>query len=168
MLSARGLTLAVAESCTGGLVGHTITQVAGSSDYFLGGVIAYSNRAKVELLGVKRATLNTCGAVSSETAAEMAEGAKKVFGSDVGLSTTGIAGPTGGSSAKPVGIAYIGMAVRGKTITARHVFRGTRHKIKTQAARAALALLCSHIKKEYHEHTLIHRNRARRQGKAVS
>ena len=146
-LKAHGLTLALAESCTGGLVGHTITQVAGSSDYFLGGVIAYSNRAKVELLGVKRATLNRCGAASSETAAEMADGVKKLFGSDVGLSITGIAGPTGGSDAKPVGLVYVGLSVRGKTVTAGRKFSGTRHKIKTQASRAALAMLCAYIKK---------------------
>jgi PncC family amidohydrolase len=149
LLKAHGLTLALAESCTGGLVGHTITQVAGSSDYFLGGVIAYSNRAKVELLGVKRATLNRCGAASSETAAEMAEGAQRIFGADCALSTTGIAGPTGGSDATPVGLVYIGMAMRGRTVTARHLFSGTRHKIKTQASRAALAMLCDHINKEY-------------------
>jgi len=149
LLRAHGLTLAVAESCTGGLAGHMITQIAGSSGYFMGGVIAYSNHAKIKLLGVKRTTLDRYGAVSSETAAEMARGAQKFFGADSALSTTGIAGPTGGSDAKPVGLVYIGLAVKGETITARHVFGGTRHEIKTQAARAALTMLCKYVKKEY-------------------
>ncbi len=149
LLRTHGLSLAVAESCTGGLVAHMITQIAGSSDYFLGGVIAYSNRAKMKLLGVKRTTLNRYGAVSSETAAEMAKGAQDIFGADSALSTTGIAGPAGGTDAKPVGLVYIALAMKGKTITARHVFTGTRHEIKARAARASLRMLRNYIKREY-------------------
>ena len=109
-LRARGWTCATAESCSAGLVGHIITMVAGSSDYSQGGVIAYSNRAKTELLGVRQTTLNTGGAVSPETAAEMASGARAALHADVGIATTGIAGPGGATPHKPVGLIYVALA----------------------------------------------------------
>ncbi len=146
LLRAENLTLAVAESCTGGLAGHTITQVGGSSDYFLGGVIAYSNNSKVNVLGVRSAVLRRHGAVSKQTAAAMAQEVKGVFGADIGLSTTGIAGPSGGSKAKPVGLVYVGLAVEGKTVTARHRFKGTRRAIKMQTVETALTMLCRYVR----------------------
>jgi PncC family amidohydrolase len=141
LLREHGLTVSTAESCTGGLVGHRITQVPGSSAYFLGGVIAYSNAAKERLLGVKRETLATQGPVSEETAREMARGARLLFGADVALSTTGIAGPTGGTPEKPVGLVYIALSAADAEACERHVWQGDRWQNKEQAAEAALALL---------------------------
>ncbi len=117
ILTSRQLTLAVAESCTGGNVGRTITQVPGSSAYFTGGVIAYANEVKEQVLGVKKETLETFGAVSEETVREMAEGICRVMGTDIGLATTGIAGPDGGSAEKPVGTVWIACHFGGETIT---------------------------------------------------
>jgi nicotinamide-nucleotide amidase len=111
-LKERRFTISAAESCTGGLVSDRIVSVPGSSDYFLGGVVSYSNEAKMSLLGVSQETLNTYGAVSHETAVEMAVDAKEKFKSDIAISTTGIAGPTGGTPEKPVGLVYIGWAFR--------------------------------------------------------
>jgi nicotinamide-nucleotide amidase len=144
-LSKSGLTLAVAESCTGGLVGHRITQTPGSSNYFFGGVIAYSNFAKVRLLGVGERTLTEHGAVSRETASEMAEGARRLFGTDIALSVTGIAGPGGERKQKPVGLVYIALAIRGTVVTKRKYFTGTRNAIKARASTAALSLLCQYL-----------------------
>lgn len=121
LLKSRGLRLATAESCTGGAVAAEIVAVAGASDYFLGGVTAYSNAAKVELLGVNPDTLAARGAVSEETAVEMAEGAKRRFGADVAVATTGVAGPDGGSDAKPVGTVCI--AVAGPDFSLAKTFR---------------------------------------------
>lgn len=135
------LTLAVAESCTGGLLGHRLTNVPGSSDYFLGGVIAYAYEAKVDVLGVSWETLKTYGAVSDETVAEMVVGIRDLLGSDVAISISGIAGPGGGLPNKPVGLVYFGLNVLG-TVTTRHAqFDGSREMIKAQAAEAALNLL---------------------------
>jgi nicotinamide-nucleotide amidase len=149
LLRARDLTLAAAESCTGGLLGHRVTQVPGSSDYFLGGVIAYSNSAKVKLLGVRARTIRLHGAVSQEAAVEMAAGACRAFGADIGLSVTGIAGPSGGSRSKPVGLVYVALAIRGKTIVRRYIFHGTRHEIKSRATRAAMSILCDYLRKAH-------------------
>ncbi|MFN4816568.1 MAG: competence/damage-inducible protein A [Pseudanabaena sp.] len=110
LLQERGQTLAVAESCTGGWLGQTLTEVSGSSSYFLGGVISYSNEVKVDLLNVDRQTLEQCGAVSAIVAKQMAIGVKSKLKSDWGISITGIAGPTGGTDTKPVGLVYIGIA----------------------------------------------------------
>jgi PncC family amidohydrolase len=141
LLSARNLTLAVAESCTGGLVGHRLTEVPGSSAYFLGGVVAYAYEAKERLLGVRHATLYDHGAVSAETALEMARGARRVLGADVGLSVTGIAGPGGGLPDKPVGLTYIALSARDGERSERHVWDGDRSGNKARSAEAALDML---------------------------
>src|SRR5688572_23655210 len=110
LMRARKLKLVCAESCTGGLVSHRITNVSGSSEYFLGGVVAYSYEAKASLLGVSWMTLNAYGAVSEETAREMARGARKLFDADLSVSVSGIAGPSGGTPEKPVGTTRIGLS----------------------------------------------------------
>lgn len=110
LLRERGWTCASAESCTGGLIGSWITSIAGSSDYFSGGIIAYSNSAKVSLLGVEQSTLDSVGAVSAGCAREMAQGARRAFGAHVGISSTGIAGPGGATARKPVGLIYVAAA----------------------------------------------------------
>jgi PncC family amidohydrolase len=109
-LRARGWSCATAESCTGGGIAHDIIAIAGSSDYFLGGVVAYSNPVKAGLLGVQQQTLDSVGAVSAECAAEMAAGARRALGADVGISSTGLAGPGGATARKPVGLVYIGVS----------------------------------------------------------
>ncbi len=140
-LNQKGWTLALAESCTGGLIAHRITNVPGSSDYFLGGVMAYSDSVKERLLGVKRETLQAVGAVSEETAREMAQGASQTIGSDVGISVTCIAGPGGGTDEKPVGLTYIGASTPDGEWVERHIFQGDRQSIKGSASDAALELL---------------------------
>ena len=146
-LTQRGLTLAVAESCTGGLIGHRLTQVPGSSAYFDRGVICYSNAAKTALLGVPEAILARHGAVSAEAALAMAEGVRLRSGTHIGLSVTGIAGPGGGSERKPVGLVYIGLDARvgrgtdSKPMAQEFRFHGDRATIKMRAAQAALNLL---------------------------
>ena len=140
-LRARGWTLALGESCTGGLVGHRITQVTGSSDYFAGGVIAYTNEAKGALLGVAADTLHTHGAVSAETAVEMASGAREAFAADVGLSVTGIAGPGGGTANKPVGLTFIGVVTPAAERVERYQWSGDRQSNKEDSAEAALQLV---------------------------
>jgi nicotinamide-nucleotide amidase len=146
-LARRGLTLAVAESCTGGLIGHRLTQVPGSSAYFDRGVICYSNAAKTALLGVPESTLARHGAVSNEVAVAMAKGARIRSDTHIGLSVTGIAGPGGGSERKPVGLVYVGLDARGsrgintKPIAREYRFHGDRATIKMRAAQAALNLL---------------------------
>lgn len=144
-LRAAGLTLAIAESCTGGLVGHRLTNIPGSSDYYLGGVTAYAYEAKVELLGVKWDTLNQFGAVSDETVAEMAVGIRRILGSDLGLSISGIAGPGGGMPNKPVGLVYFGLSRSESVITEHHRFDGDRESVKAQAADQAMQLLLNSL-----------------------
>ncbi len=145
LLTARKLKLAAAESCTGGLVGHRLTNAAGASAYFLGGVVAYAYEAKVRLLGVSWDTLNTHGAVSQETALEMARGVRKVFDADIGVSVTGIAGPGGGAPGKPVGTVWIGLSAS-KHEDARHfLWRGSRLENKEQSAEAVLRLLIEYL-----------------------
>lgn len=141
LLSQRGWTLAVAESCTGGLLGHLITSVSGSSAYFQGGVISYSNEAKERILGVPHETLVEQGAVSKETAVAMAQGARRLLGTDLALSVTGIAGPTGGTPEKPVGLVYIALAAQGVDVWQKHVWQGDRRENKRLSAEAALRLL---------------------------
>ena len=140
LLLKGGLRLAVAESCTGGLIGDRLTDVPGSSRYFGGGVIAYSNVAKARLLGVGKQTLTKCGAVSEQTVREMALGVRRLFKAQVGVAVSGIAGPGGGTRAKPVGLVYV-CAIAGKRVMVeRHRFRGGRRAVKEQSAGAALQL----------------------------
>lgn len=141
LLIERGLTLATAESCTGGLLGNRITNVAGSSEYYLGGIVSYSDAAKMNLLGVSQETLKEFGAVSEETAQEMAAGARRVLQSDVGVSITGIAGPTGGTEDKPVGLVYIAVDVAGDVAVRKFVFSEDRRYNKELSAQAALNLV---------------------------
>jgi PncC family amidohydrolase len=141
LLVARGLTLAVAESCTGGLLGHRITSVSGSSAYFLGGVIAYAYEAKERLLEVRHATLYEHGAVSEQTAIEMARGARRALRADIGLSVTGIAGPGGGMPGKPVGLTWVAVSLREGERAEKHIWDGDREGNKADSARAALELL---------------------------
>ncbi len=124
LLKERHFTLATAESCTGGLISAEITSVSGSSDVFGYGVCTYANEAKMKLLGVSGETLNTVGAVSQETAVQMAEGVRKLSGADIAVSVTGIAGPGGGTPEKPVGTVYIGFASDRTVYAERHLFTG--------------------------------------------
>lgn len=141
LLAARKLTLATAESCTGGLLGHRLTNVAGSSVYYAGGVVAYSYEAKEHLLGVHHDTLYEHGAVSAETAQEMAHGVRRVLGTDIGISITGIAGPGGGLPGKPVGLVYIALSSRAGDVVKRHMWDSDREGNKARSAQAALELL---------------------------
>lgn len=141
LLLERGLTLATAESCTGGLIGHRLTSVPGSSAYYRGGVVAYDNAVKTGLLGVPEAVLASYGAVSEETAARMAAGARDRLGADVGLATTGIAGPGGGTETKPVGLVYLALAAPDGTRVRRQQFPWDRSGNKEMAAQAALAMV---------------------------
>jgi nicotinamide-nucleotide amidase len=134
----KKLTLSVAESCTGGLVGNLLTNVPGSSGYFLGGVIAYTNQAKMDLLGVSGQTLETYGAVSGPVAREMAEGVRRELKADLGLAVTGIAGPDGGTEEKPVGTVHIGLAFRNETFSGKYRFWGKREQNKMNSAVMAL------------------------------
>ena len=138
MLTDRALTISVAESCTGGLIGSMITDVPGSSRYFLGGIIAYSNHSKMEILNVSSKTIAEYGAVSDQTVREMAWGVKRLFNSHLGLAVTGIAGPEGGTMEKPVGTIFIGLAAEDRIFTAGYRFHGTRGEIKQETARMAL------------------------------
>lgn len=141
LLLARGMMLSVAESCTGGLLGDRLTDVPGSSAYFERGLVVYSNRAKQELLGVPEDILRAHGAVSAPCAEAMVRGLAARTGSDCGLAITGIAGPDGGSAAKPVGTVFIGVGVRGEVEARRYRFAGGRRAIKWQSAQTALDLL---------------------------
>jgi PncC family amidohydrolase len=140
-LRTRGLTLALAESCTGGLIGHRLTNVPGSSEYFLGGIVAYAYEAKERLLGVHHQTLYEHGAVSRETAIEMARGARLALGADIGLSVTGIAGPTGGLPDKPIGLTWIALSSRDGETAEERTWQGDREQNKERSAEAALAIL---------------------------
>ena len=144
-LAERNLTLATAESCTGGLIGSRITDVSGSSETYLVGFVTYSNQAKKELLGVDEQLLIEYGAVSEQVARAMAEGARRVSGADIAISVTGIAGPTGGTAAKPVGLVYMALAAADGTIAFEHRFSGSRMDIKQRASQAALNMLRMHL-----------------------
>jgi nicotinamide-nucleotide amidase len=141
MLKTKGWRLGLAESCTGGLIGHRITNVPGSSEYYLGGVNCYSNQLKISLLGLAPETLASHGAVSPETAKEMAEGIRKRIRAEVGLAITGIAGPGGESEGKPVGLIYLAVALPDRTEVERRLFPFDRIGNKEAAAQAGLALL---------------------------
>ena len=144
-MTERGLTLAVAESSTGGLIGHLITEAPGSSAVFLGGVIAYHNRLK-EQLGVPAEVLEREGAVSAAAAGAMAEAVRRQAGADVAPAVTGIAGPGGGTETKPVGLTYVALAAAGTLLTERHVWPGDRSHNKRASAEAALTLLLRYLK----------------------
>lgn len=144
-LGRAGLTLAVAESCTGGRICDRITDVPGSSEHFKGGIVAYSNDSKVRFLGVSHETLKAHGAVSEECAREMASGVAKAFGADLGVSVTGIAGPRGATPSKPVGLVFIGIAWKKECISFRYMFEGNREAVKMQSAEQALALLLNFV-----------------------
>jgi PncC family amidohydrolase len=145
LLRQRGLKLAVAESCTGGLIGHRITNIPGSSDYYLGSVTAYAYAAKERLLGVAHETLVTYGAVSPETAQEMARGVRQALAADIGISVTGIAGPGGGIPGKPVGLVWIGLSVADGERAFRYQWHGNRIENKAYSAEAALQLLLDYL-----------------------
>lgn len=139
-LKERGSTLAVAESCTGGLLGHRITEVPGSSDYFMGGIIAYSYDAKEKYLGVDRGTLEIYGAVSEETVVQMAKGVREAFDVEIGVAVTGIAGPASDLSDKPVGLTWIAISTPESTLAESFHWEGDRSQNKRQSSEAALEL----------------------------
>ncbi|HEX2385414.1 MAG TPA: competence/damage-inducible protein A [Candidatus Binatia bacterium] len=138
LLREKGWSLALAESCTGGVIAARITRIPGSSEYFKSSVVSYSNESKMHFLGVKESTLKEHGAVSRETAVEMAEGALRASAADIALSTTGVAGPGGGSEAKPVGTVWIGLARRGSSEARLFKFSGDRDRVINGAAQSAL------------------------------
>lgn len=141
LLRQRGATVVSAESCTGGLIGHLLTNVSGSSDYYLGGVIAYANQVKQGVLGVPAEALATAGAVSEEVALRMAHGVRRLLGADYALSTTGIAGPTGGTPTKPVGLAYMALVGPGVEWCEWHVWTQDRLGNKASSAQRAIQML---------------------------
>lgn len=145
ILQTRGLKLALAESCTGGLIGNRITDVPGSSAYFLGGLISYAYEAKVALLGVQWETLNSKGAVSREVVLEMARGARKALNTDIAVSVSGIAGPGGAMPGKPVGTTWVGLVANEGEWARMFRFPGDRLQNKSHAAEAALQLLFDHL-----------------------
>ena len=138
MLVENNLKIAVAESCTGGMVSSALIDYPGISSVFMEGCVTYSNEAKVMSLGVKEETLNTVGAVSEECAKEMAEGVAKRHNTNIGLSTTGIAGPQGGTTEKPVGLVYMGITINNKTIVKKYIFNGDRQQIRSRACKTLL------------------------------
>lgn len=143
LLKARGLVCATAESCTGGGVGSAITGVPGSSAVFAGGVISYSNEVKRNVLGVSAESLDKYGAVSPQVAAQMADGARRLLKTDLAVSLTGIAGPDGGSDAKPVGLVWFGLATAAGVRTEQRRFGGDRAQVRAQAVSHALGLLAA-------------------------
>jgi PncC family amidohydrolase len=141
----KGLSLATAESCTGGGLSRLLTSIPGSSGFFIGGIIAYQNRVKTAFLGVPLSTLAKHGAVSSATASAMAEGCRDRFGADIAVSITGIAGPGGGSLEKPVGLVYLAVAVEQRTRVIEHTFPGNREQVREAAIATALDLILEAI-----------------------
>jgi len=140
-LKNQNLSIATAESCTGGLIGNTFTNVSGSSEYFKLGIIAYNNKSKVKLLDISEIMLKKYGAVSKEVAKSMADGVRKLLNVDIGISTTGIAGPTGGTKEKPIGLVYIAVSTRKVTIVKKFNFPGDRLENKDSTCNAALEML---------------------------
>ncbi|MCD5397911.1 nicotinamide-nucleotide amidohydrolase family protein [candidate division NPL-UPA2 bacterium] len=145
LLSMRKKTIALAESCTGGLISHRLTNVPGSSHYFSGSVVAYSNGVKVNILKAPLRTLEKFGAVSREIVQAMAKGIRKISGADLGLAVTGIAGPGGENERKPVGLVYIALAVNGDIYTEEHHLSGKRETIKLKASQVALDMVRRHL-----------------------
>jgi len=147
-LRERKITIAVAESCTGGLLGSRITDVPGSSEYFLGGVIAYQNEVKESLLHVPQDVIASHGAVSAQTVEAMASGCRELFKCDIAVSITGIAGPGGGSAEKPVGLTYIGLTTASGVISRRFQWDGSRIQNKESSVRAAMEMILATLKLE--------------------
>jgi nicotinamide-nucleotide amidase len=145
LLIKNKFTIATAESCTGGLIAHSLTNISGSSTYFERGIVSYSNQAKQDLLSVPKQLLVDHGAVSEQVAKAMAEGVRVNSHVDIGLSTTGIAGPTGGSKDKPVGLVYIGLSTKEQTFAQKHIFSGDRIQNKQDFCHSALQLLYDHL-----------------------
>ena len=141
------ITIATAESCTGGLLAHTLTNISGSSEYFDRGIVTYSNKSKIELLGVNQEIIRKYGAVSEETAKSMAIGIKEKSKVDIGVSTTGIAGPTGGTKEKPVGLVYIGIATSKDTTVKKFIFSENRLQNKELACNESLKFILETISK---------------------
>jgi nicotinamide-nucleotide amidase len=141
LLKGKGLTIACAESCTGGLIGHRLTDVPGSSAYFLESAVVYGDRAKTRRLGVPKALIEEHGAVSGAVARAMAAGVRRTSGADIGLAVTGIAGPGGGTARKPLGLVYIALARSQGTAVARHIFFGRREDVKFQSSQRALDMV---------------------------
>ena len=146
-LAERKLTLAAAESCTGGLIAHRLTNVPGSSTYFLGGVVAYAYDAKEHLLGVHHTTLYDHGAVSKETAIEMARGARRIFSADIDVGVTGIAGPGGGLPNKPVGLTWIALSTRDGETAQQFIWDKDREGNKAESAEAALRMAWEYLQR---------------------
>ena len=142
----RGMTVATAESCTGGMAAARLINYPGASQAFINGFITYTNESKHRLLGVKNETLEKYGAVSPQTAEEMCVGAASVSGTDIGISTTGIAGPGGGTDEKPVGLVYIGVAIKGRVTVKKLLNKGSREKIRTESTTALIELLRQELK----------------------
>lgn len=140
-LREKNLTIACAESCTGGLLTSKLTDIAGSSDYLQGAIVSYSNEIKISALHVKAETLENFGAVSPQTAIEMAQNIREIFNTDIGVGVTGIAGPGGGSSTKPVGLVFIAVADKDFVNVEKFNFKGTRIEIKNNAAESALKMI---------------------------
>jgi PncC family amidohydrolase len=139
------LIIGTVESATGGRIADRITNVPGSSDYFKGSVVAYSNEVKIALLGVKKSTIENYGAVSEQTAREMAQGGRKLLNVDICVSDTGIAGPSGATPEKPVGLFYLGLAARDESLSQKHTFPGNREGNKRDAAESALNMLKQYL-----------------------
>ena len=148
LLRNRGWTLSIAESCTGGWVSNRITNVPGSSDYFEGGVVSYSNRAKVAHLSIPEKVIERYGAVSPQVAGRMAQGVRNVFHTTFGLSTTGVAGPTGGTKKTPVGRVFIAVSDGKRTFVRKETIKGSRRTIKKEAAEKSLKLLYNYLLKK--------------------
>ena len=148
LLREKHLTLAVVESATGGLISHLITNVPGASDVYLGSITSYSNDVKIKVVGVKAETIKKYGAVSAQVAKQMAAGGRKVLGADICVADTGIAGPTGATPNKPVGLFYIGLSHAGGTFSRKLLFKGTREENKMSVALAALEWIRKYIIKE--------------------
>ena len=154
LLREKGWRIAIAESCTGGLISHRITNLSGSSDYFESGIVSYSNEAKIELLRIPEETLKTYGAVSSQTATAMAEGIRIARNTDIGLGVTGIAGPKGGNATKPVGLVYIALSSPSCVEYKEFRFTGDRGEIKLKTSEAALEMLKIRLEKQSSHHHL--------------
>ena len=151
LLRECGLRLAIAESCTGGLIGHRLTNIPGSSTYYMGSITAYAYEAKVRLLGVTWETLEKYGAVSPETVTEMARGVREELAADIGISVSGIAGPGGGTEEKPVGLVYFCLSTVEGEWHRKMVFKGERVEVKEKAADYALQFLLEHLKAKNEE-----------------